>query len=424
MPTYFHFPQLAFRLSGLLLIGVVLVACSNEPDNPAEAIYFGGDILTMAGDEPQYAEALVVNDGQFAYIGSKLEADKLAGKATQQVDLKGTTLIPSVIPGVQQALTSQGATSAPNCWKDTTFNSSSDVIKALNMALVARAKLGLGLFCMGYKFNASDGLQGLTEADLDAAFPEVSVVLVDAALQNVLANSIAKKQFSLETYTSLKNAMRKTDAQIVGLHVGQPADFMILDKNPLKDPSVSLASVQITQAFSKGEPIPSAPKDLAILALLDLSSAIAAENTANLTMAQSNAAAQAIATAKATAKKTESSAKAEKIAADKKVLVAKAKVKVSTAVKVDALPNSNAIAEADAKQAAKRSNAKTDIVRKPIVVETLVATDATKPKEVRFNMTQDGKKMTPEDFDAWMKAQGIRIVPAKPAVIVPPVESK
>ena len=37
-------------------------------------------------------------------------------------------------------------------------------------------------------------------------------------------------------------------------------------------------------------------------------------------------------------------------------------------------------------------------------------------------MTQDGKKMTAADFDAWMKAQGIRIVPAKPATTVPPVE--
>ena len=41
--------------------------------------------------------------------------------------------------------------------------------------------------------------------------------------------------------------------------------------------------------------------------------------------------------------------------------------------------------------------------------------EAAKPKEVRFNMTQGGKKMTAEDFDAWMKSQGIRIVPAKPA---------
>lgn len=43
------------------------------------------------------------------------------------------------------------------------------------------------------------------------------------------------------------------------------------------------------------------------------------------------------------------------------------------------------------------------------------AEEAPKPKEVRFNMTQGGKKMTAEDFDAWMKSQGIRIVPAKPA---------
>ncbi len=416
MPTYLNSPQLVFRLSGLLCIGLMLTACSNEPDNPAEAIYFGGDILTMAGDQPQYAEALVVNDGKFAYVGNKLEADKFAGKATQQVDLKGTALIPSVISGLQQSLESQGATSAPNCWKDTTFNTSTEVIKALKIALLERAKHGLGLFCMGYKTNASGGLEVLTEADLDVAFPDVSVVLVDASLQHVMANSAAKKLFSLQTYTSLKNAMRKTSTHNVGLHVGQSADYMILDKNPLKDPSLSLASIQITQAFSQGELIPNAPKDLAILALLDLSSAIAAENAANVKMAQTNAAVKA--------KKLVESSKVEKIAADKKAVVAKAKVKESSAVKVGAQSNTKASAEAEAKQAAKRSNTKTDIVRKPTIIETPVVTDTTKPKEVRFNMTQDGKKMTPEDFDAWMKAQGIRIVPAKPVEVPPIVEKK
>lgn len=416
MPTYFHIPQLAFRLSGLLLIGVVLVACSNEPENPAEAIYFGGDILTMAGDEPQYAEALVVNDGQFAYIGSKLEADKLAGKDTQQVDLKGTTLIPSVISGVQQALTSQGATSAPNCWKDTTFNSSANVIAALNMALVERAKLGLGLFCMGYKTNASGALEALTEADLDAAFPDVSVVLVDASLQYVLANSVAKKLFSLATYKSLKNAMQNTDAKYIGLTVGQSADFMILDKNPLKDATLSLASIQITQAFSKGVLIPNAPKDLAMLAFMDLTAAMAAENNAKLKMAEVNA-------ANAAAKAVESAIVAKKVA-DKKLSDTKAKTQAQAVSKVNIQrQDAKAVAAAEAKQAAKRSNSKTEIVRKPVNDEP-VSTEPAKPKEVRFNMTQDGKKMTPEDFDAWMKAQGIRIVPAKPAVIVPAVEKK
>jgi hypothetical protein len=31
----------------------------------------------------------------------------------------------------------------------------------------------------------------------------------------------------------------------------------------------------------------------------------------------------------------------------------------------------------------------------------------------RFNMTQNGKKMTADDFDAWMRANGIRVVGGK-----------
>lgn len=40
----------------------------------------------------------------------------------------------------------------------------------------------------------------------------------------------------------------------------------------------------------------------------------------------------------------------------------------------------------------------------------------------RFNMTQDGKRMTADEFDAWMKARGVRVVqgPAKPAAPPPP----
>ena len=41
------------------------------------------------------------------------------------------------------------------------------------------------------------------------------------------------------------------------------------------------------------------------------------------------------------------------------------------------------------------------------------------PKGNRFNMTQNGERMTADDFDAWMKARGIRIAkgrqPAAPA---------
>lgn len=35
----------------------------------------------------------------------------------------------------------------------------------------------------------------------------------------------------------------------------------------------------------------------------------------------------------------------------------------------------------------------------------------------RFDMSQNGKRMTAEEFDAWMKARGVRVVQARPAPV-------
>ena len=37
----------------------------------------------------------------------------------------------------------------------------------------------------------------------------------------------------------------------------------------------------------------------------------------------------------------------------------------------------------------------------------------------RFNMTQNGKRMTADEFDAWMKSRGVRVVGRKDPVPVP-----
>ena len=38
----------------------------------------------------------------------------------------------------------------------------------------------------------------------------------------------------------------------------------------------------------------------------------------------------------------------------------------------------------------------------------------------RFNMNQNGKRMTVEEFDAWMKAKGIHVASGKPAAAAVP----
>ncbi len=64
---------------------------------PATAIYFGGDILTMEGDAPAYAEAVAITDGRIRFVGAKADAMKLQGTGTVLVDLQGKTLMPGFI---------------------------------------------------------------------------------------------------------------------------------------------------------------------------------------------------------------------------------------------------------------------------------------------------------------------------------------
>jgi hypothetical protein len=138
--------------------------------------------------------------------------------------------------------------------------------------------------------------------------------------------------------------------------------------------------------------------------------AVAAAQLASVA-AEESAAASVSAAKKKSADKT----KAEL----KKPVAAKAVAITDAEAKAKADASAKAALEADARLAAKRSNEKKDLERIPAPDATAVAAASNEPatpKSARFNMTQGGKKMTPEDFDAWMKAQGIRIVPAKPAV--------
>ena len=85
-------------LLGALLLSSSALAADVTP-RPADAIYFNGDILTMATKDPSYVEALAVEDGKIAFAGTRDEAMALKGDATKLVDLHGHTLLPGFIDG-------------------------------------------------------------------------------------------------------------------------------------------------------------------------------------------------------------------------------------------------------------------------------------------------------------------------------------
>ena len=70
-----------------------------EPYKLQQTLYHGGDIITMAGEEPNYVEAVVQREGRIIFTGSKADAmARFEGKA-DMVDLEGKTMLPGFIDG-------------------------------------------------------------------------------------------------------------------------------------------------------------------------------------------------------------------------------------------------------------------------------------------------------------------------------------
>ena len=81
-----------------LILIFSLFSCKEKKEESKETskLFYNGDILTMEGDSPKYAEAIVAQNGKIAFVGSKSEAEAKF-KHAEQIDLKGKTLLPGFI---------------------------------------------------------------------------------------------------------------------------------------------------------------------------------------------------------------------------------------------------------------------------------------------------------------------------------------
>lgn len=87
----------ALTLTVASLVAPGAISHASEAERVADAVYTGGDIVTMEGDAPEYAEAVAVRDGKIAHVGSLSGAEGLIGETTRQVDLQGRTLLPGFV---------------------------------------------------------------------------------------------------------------------------------------------------------------------------------------------------------------------------------------------------------------------------------------------------------------------------------------
>jgi predicted amidohydrolase YtcJ len=85
----------------ILFLFITIISCKNDSSqlNLGAIVYFNGDIITMKGNSPVYAEALVVKNKKIKFVGSSEEAIKIAGIGHQMINLEGKTLLPGFIDG-------------------------------------------------------------------------------------------------------------------------------------------------------------------------------------------------------------------------------------------------------------------------------------------------------------------------------------
>jgi hypothetical protein len=126
-------PKLALLISLVVLGSCTQPLKQNNSVDSADAIYYGGDIVTMEGDSAAYAEAVALKDGKIIFVGSKADADKMKGDSTVMNDLKGKTLVPGFIDGHAhfQGFGAQAVTANLLASPDGTCNSMDELILTL-----------------------------------------------------------------------------------------------------------------------------------------------------------------------------------------------------------------------------------------------------------------------------------------------------
>lgn len=192
----------------LMILGICLLfSCKENEKEQIEnkaTVYYGGDILTMAGNTPEYVEAIVVREGEIQFVGTSSEAMKIAGASHQMINLEGKTLMPSFIDPHSHFINALGVSTQANC-------SPSPVGKADDVSGVIEALQNLketknipdGQLIIGYGYDDTVMPKGklLNRDDLDKALPNNPVMVLHVSLHGAVLNSKAMKQFGISENT-------------------------------------------------------------------------------------------------------------------------------------------------------------------------------------------------------------------------------
>jgi predicted amidohydrolase YtcJ len=193
-------------LSALVLILGTGVGCNSGPDasSTADAIYFGGPIITVNDAQP-HAEAVAIKDGKILMVGSRAEIEKShKGSGTQMIDLAGKTLVPGFLDPHSHYINSLSVANQVNIMAPPAGPGKDipSIVAALKQFRDQHnIPKGVLIQAYGYDENAMPNGVGLTRYDLDKDFPDNPVMVGHVSMHGAVLNSAAMKKYNVTAKT-------------------------------------------------------------------------------------------------------------------------------------------------------------------------------------------------------------------------------
>jgi predicted amidohydrolase YtcJ len=181
-------------VSAMLAAVLFLTGASTfAADAPADAIYFGGPIVTMIRDGDR-VEALAVSEGNIVATGDKESVLSLQGPNTRMVDLRGRALLPGFIDAhshvVQSTLKFAVVNLDPYPIGD--VRTIADIQRKLRERIAeTKPEPGKWVFGWGYDDTGVTEQRHPTREDLDAVSTDHPILLMHISSHLMAANSKA-----------------------------------------------------------------------------------------------------------------------------------------------------------------------------------------------------------------------------------------
>lgn len=187
------------RIAKWLAAASVVLAAPLAAKDTGATLWRGGTIITMDGDTPATAEAVVERDGKVLFVGSEAAARAAAGKDAQLRDLKGATLLPGFVDAHSHFAIGLQTAGGLDLADPATGNTGT--VEQL-LAAVKRygATVPKGGWVIVWRYDEAQLAErrNVTRAELDGILPDRKVVLLHISLHGLVANSQALKAAKLK----------------------------------------------------------------------------------------------------------------------------------------------------------------------------------------------------------------------------------